>query len=300
MALRRTWLRYPPVVVDTLRSERQELVSLPSAGDWLNTFGVKKRVGKSYLWVKNTLNRLGYVPEKRRDGAGRASDFFHPEVVEVLQEIASEFPASGDWVTVNRMTEILGVSYQWISLRVDSLGFDPEIRVMPGYGRPMLHYPPDVVESLRELRDQALNTPLHEDWLTAQKLESLVARGPSWVAKRVRGLDYEIRLDPQGVPRKHYPPETFERLTKISAEEKLIGRRTRGFGMRKAIVDTLAAAGGPLTVPGITHRLPGKPKEKAIYDALLLLERLGTVETSNLQRSAGKRTRWKISQDINI
>lgn len=283
---------YPSGVLNAMRTLREAQKACPEAGDYLNTTQLLEQLGKSWAWIAKTLTSLGFVAEQRRNRRQKLVKHYPPEVLPLLREIASEFPASGDWLTVNRLANLLKADREWVEGRIQEHGFIGEIRCQPGYGKPAMHYPP---ETLATLQPMAHQYPLADGWLTANALEVLTGTSTNWVVRRLREMrpEAQMRKSEQGVPRLHYPPEVLEKLLRRKAAlGKLQGRQTAGLRFRLRILNILAETTEPATLSRIKSKLQGVHDERQIYDGLLWLKQRNLVT-----RVRTKKTRWQITDD---
>jgi hypothetical protein len=277
-------LHYPKSIAEAIRVERIEFLAAPDAGNWLSVSDLVKIIPKSYLWIAKTLFRSHFKPERRRRPGQRGTNFYPPEVVLYLEELAREYPESGDWVTFHQIAWMLGAEYSWVQRRMEELGVKGEMRMRPGYGRPFMHYPPEVVTHLAELRN--LHTAAG-DWLTAHAMRLRLDRSLNWMLERLpRYHDWaEVRLDSQNVARIHYPPEAFRKLERESQVLKKLGGNSKGLEFRLALLKRLKAQ------EKTTTELAGKKVQaKSTYDALLWLEKRKFVSSVR-----GREKTWKLT-----
>jgi hypothetical protein len=198
-------------------------------------------------------------------------------------------------VTVNRLAQLLVVDREWVERRLKEYGFSGEVRCQPGYGKPAVHYSPEVLETLKPL---AKEHPQANGWLTANALEELTATSANWVRLRLREMmpEGELRKDGQGVPRLHFPPEVGEEMLRRKAVlEKLRGRQTTGLQFRIAILRVLSDTAELMTVTAVNSQLEGDYIDKQVYDGLRWLAQRGLA--SKVGVPGKPKTRWFITND---
>lgn len=206
-------IRYPPKVVLSLQSLRQEQLGVPPAGGYLSLAAVCRLAGTREKRAKRILSSAGIVAEPRRDGNARVYLCYPPVSVEILKDFS--LPPADDWLTPSGIGQQLGVTKEWVVARLPSIEHAGEVRAARFNAKPLRHYPPGVVD---QLRDQAPDpdVPPAAGWLTAQEIERLGQLPYLWVRERVQYGYHpsEQRRDSRNVVRTHYPPGLVDLLVR--------------------------------------------------------------------------------------
>lgn len=192
---------------------------VPAVPEWVTLQEVAGWAGKSWLWTRKILQQLEVPTCQRPNRANRESLHYPATAIPMVKQLATAHPESGSWMTVNRIRELLDVEYDWVERTIKKLGIEGEIRVLSGYGRPRMHFPPSVLEQLRPLRPADL--PAGGDWLTETAILGQLTRSRNWLMNRLRDSDYpsQMRLDDREAPRLHYPPWVLEDLRQRQRED---------------------------------------------------------------------------------
>lgn len=171
-------------------------------------FQLETLTGRSKDWCKAALKKLGSAPEKKEAPDGRVWDYYPPETAGQLTELSLSQEAPDQLLTINRIGQILGVDWARSERMVKKLGINPVYRLSRRGMVP--HYPPEVVEILRE----RINHPAAEDWLTARQIAHALGRSESWTRGQLRKRRYksQIRRNTTGQPLRHYPPYVIAKL----------------------------------------------------------------------------------------
>ncbi len=287
LADRRSKVVYDKSVALKLQQEREAFEATPLLGDYLTKQQIAGQLGKSYLWVAKNLFGLSFQPEKRRDASQKIVDAYNPSVIAPLKLAATRYPDSGDWLTIHGFAIELGLDYEWVATRVKCMNVHGEIRIRRGYGKPMVHYPPHVLERLRKLR---IEVNVADGWFTENALCDFVGRSANWVRSLIRVLESpsEVRLDVNLVPRVHYSPEMAIQMKRISLLQDQI-KDTHGPGLvfKLSLLDLVVKC-GQITVADLAKLQMGNSSVKHVYDAMLWLKKRGFVET----RKTGKTNSW--------
>jgi hypothetical protein len=232
-------LGYEPVRTEDYRSEtvrtrrlydRNALVEIRDLSmSMTRAFGrmtisqIEHATGVSHKRIKKILAEHGIHPLHRRDkDNGLTVMTYPPEAVDVIEKDVQERPRfGGDWLTKNAIAGALGKTFGWVSRHIGDYQHLAEER-QDDSGRTKPHYPPQVLDILRQKIDELKTLKEKGDYLTVHDISLALDKNWRWVKDGLRELAIkaETRLDNAGTPRKHYPPEVLKILDSISKKRQ--------------------------------------------------------------------------------
>lgn len=124
-----------------------------AGGEWFTVERISKELGESYKWVKRRVAEHADLAEERQDDHGVPRVHYPPSIIASLREEKRErdaYPAAEDHLVISGIAKALGKSLVWVKKNLPQTEIAPEIR-LDGKGRPAPHYPPQVVEHLRDM-----------------------------------------------------------------------------------------------------------------------------------------------------
>jgi hypothetical protein len=179
---------------------------------------VAGRVDKSPQWTRGCLNSLGIEPEVRCGIRGRVRLHYPPSAVRAVKKELADNPPAEDWLTVLQIADLLRRESGVIRENLQS--FKGEDR-LGSSGRVALHYPPSVLETLRQRFATAKKA---EGWLSIFELTQQLKRSRPWVREKLAslGIEPEMReLASRHALAPHYPPESVEKLRTLLPTQPL-------------------------------------------------------------------------------
>lgn len=209
---------YPDETVQMLHKISREM---KPAGEWLTETQIAEKIGKSNSWVSLRLKQYDEVAEERLDDTSRRWLHYPPEVITALcNEVESLPEAAHDWLTANAIAKQLKVTKDWVDARIGAYVDLGENRLFTGgknSQKEAMHYPPEVLESLKELKEAS--PPLAGGWLTVNMIAHRIGRSFKWVDTRMS--DYSKfaalrQVDGSNLPAVHYPPSVLADLERRS------------------------------------------------------------------------------------
>ncbi len=222
---------YPKSLVLDLRAIA---LHTPPAGEWYSGGEVAAATGRSDSWTVKMVASLALESGVRIGALSHKEDTHYPQkTLDVLVGIAKEHPHAGDWVTAHRMADILLVSKHWVKRELAKGPFMTEMR-LPDMGAATLHYPPEVLETLRTRLEKLVPAG---DWLTESGIADAIGKNIEWVQARIDPYvdSGEMRISRAGKPTLHFSPAVAESLHQISLEVKPAGDWMTVYGMAAAL-----------------------------------------------------------------
>jgi RNA polymerase sigma factor (sigma-70 family) len=207
---------------DSLEEFRQirDSVNGPPDSDELTLGQLANQVGKHRKWVKRRIEDKNIKPKLRRGRSGKRIECYSQALLAELRQELAEHSKKGSWVTIPDLVERCGKDRDWIINRLKDFQVESEKRHISGSGRLEDCYPPSVLDELQKLAEnhhQALR-----GWNTRHSLRQKLGKSNNWLKRRLNSLESETEefLDSQGVVRKFYPPQVFERLLQMRDQQK--------------------------------------------------------------------------------
>lgn len=144
---RKKGVHYPEETVDALKALASELP--PPAGDWLTVSQLGRATGRTKEWIRSHLGSYADVGEFRIADNNKIELHYPVEALEYLKRIIAELPPyAGDWVTVWGIAQKLHRSVPWVQKHIVEFESLAEFRLTNRGNRPLLHYPPEVLEAM--------------------------------------------------------------------------------------------------------------------------------------------------------
>lgn len=209
---------YPEHTLKVLQEISQDI---QPAGNWLTKQQIAEGIGKSVSWVAVRLLEYATMAEKRLDNTSRTLLHYPPEVIRALMEEVDKLPeTAGDWLTANGIAKALRVDREWVISHLGVYGERGKSRLYTGSKgslKEAIHYPPEALDALRELRETA--PALAAGWLTVNMIALRLGRSFKWVDSRI--ADYAEQgamrqTEGSGTPAVHYPPSVYQELEQRS------------------------------------------------------------------------------------
>jgi len=156
------------------------------------------------------LRDAGIPSQERRSSlTGKVLQHFPPSVLTLLiEEKEKIIPAGGDWLTSFTIKEVLGRSGNWVNGKLQAYDTKSQLR-LDDNNVPRLHYPPIVLEELRQLSEFQEEAPERGEYLNLNALARATNHSGAWVQQRLNelGIEPEIRKDKLGRTYDYYNPE---------------------------------------------------------------------------------------------
>lgn len=203
---------YPRVVVKKLREIN---LATPLDNGGVSLTALSELIGRDDGWIQRRMRDAGIEPEMRRSAITGLINIYYPQtaldLIAVLRE--ESYPPAGDWLTVGRMSKMLGKSPLWIENRItEEMRECSEVRLDDAL-KPSTHYPPDFFEELMVLRGVFDQIPEAGDWVTVKYLARETGQDHEWIKRRLAesNLYAEWRRVPAAVREyRHYAPESLD------------------------------------------------------------------------------------------
>lgn len=198
---------YPPHTEAILREERQWRETFFSLPPRLSAGRMAEVLGRSEGWVRKNLLSL---EAKSYPGDRVGAHSYAKGQLHKLRQLSLETPFDDGWYTASGLVEATGYDREWILARLAEVGFEPEDRRSALTGRVLPYFPPEAVGVLVSARQELPKAG--GDWLTTQAMMVLSGKSWGWLSRRLFSHidDSELRLDDNGVKRRHFPPAVFE------------------------------------------------------------------------------------------
>ena len=192
-----------------LSAIRDKELSIPFDEGWYTLRALAVEADKDREWVKNRLDGLGIVPEKRRSlSSGIALNYYPPESLAYIKNCTKEIPEYGeDWYTHNRICEETGKSGHWVSSRLKAYIGTAEMRLDDmRVGR--LHYPKYVFQYLLIEAEKTVAASGSGDWLTIKEVAERIGINEKSAKRKLDTLGFvpERRKTNTGKTVYHYNP----------------------------------------------------------------------------------------------
>jgi superfamily II DNA or RNA helicase len=133
------------------------------------------------------------------------------KVIDVMRQTERVYPDSGDWLTLSSIAHMLQCGVMWVAAQLSNLGVEGEER-RSFQGPVYTHYPPEVVDKIRFIRDEA---PDKADWMTVTKMASILEKPEATVQKALSMLKAKgekRRNAARGHTFLHYPPKILDQV----------------------------------------------------------------------------------------
>lgn len=208
-------IHYPPVTVQLLKDELEQLNSHEVAGDWATISTLEARLGMHAVTLTRLMEKIEVESEMRLDLKGRTKLHFSPETQTRLAEKALEiygYPDAGDWVTFTVAQKIIGRSAGWIRAQFEENGISSEIRLDKSR-HPLEHFDIEVINQIKELGD----TLDAGSMLSTDDIAERLQKSKVWVIPRLAKtkISPEKRFSRFGKFIDHYPESIIEDLMNI-------------------------------------------------------------------------------------
>ncbi len=184
---------------------------------------IERATGVDHKRIKTVLAQRGIHPLKLRDlENGLTVMTYPPEAAEIVEESAKQRPKfGGDWLTKKAIATALGKTYGWVGRHIGEYQDLSEGRQDDsGVTRP--HYPPHVLELMRQKVEELRKLKDKGDYLTVHDMSFALGKTWQWVKRKIKeyAIEAEKRLDKAGTPREHYSPEALKILEAVSEKER--------------------------------------------------------------------------------
>ena len=179
----------------------------------LTVEAISELEGKPWTWV---LRRVApfkehlEIPEDIRE----IMELKVPvEIVEKLYSVSYTNTPAEDWLTTTAMSNLLGVAFKWVNRRILYLDSPCEYRLFSD-NRPLLHFSPEVLDELQNMRDEAIENIDPEKYVHLTDLARLTERHSLWVTNRLDSIRVDIKLgyDSSGRMVEYYPIDVIDQL----------------------------------------------------------------------------------------
>ncbi|MDB5183634.1 MAG: hypothetical protein JWO07_315 [Candidatus Saccharibacteria bacterium] len=198
-----------------LRKLRHITMEVPLDEGWYNMHQLYELTGADKDWITNRLREAGCESMLRRSAlTGRVLDHYPREALDIiLASMVERASAGGDWMTAWGIAKSLGRNEKWVYARTPAYEEASEIR-QDDNGVSRIHYPPSVVQLLREESEGNKQYPDREDYLNVHEVARLAGHGTEWAEERlaILGIEPELRKDKKSRVQKSYPPSTVDLL----------------------------------------------------------------------------------------
>ncbi len=161
-----------------------------------------------WMWVVRRIAPFKESLELPEDLARLRNLVVPAGIIERLHSVTYTNTPAEDWMTTTSLAKELEVEYKWVNRRILYLKSPCEFRLHTE-NRPLLHFPPEALEELQEMRDQALENIDRGKYVHLGELSALTGRHRLWVSNRLDLMDVEIKLgyDSSGRMVEYYPVE---------------------------------------------------------------------------------------------
>ena len=214
---------------------REKELSVPFDEGWYTLRALAVEVDKDRSWVKNRLDELGFLPEKRRSlDTGITLEHYPPEALLKLDELKRDIPKYGeDWYTCGRLVLESEMSFAWVSRRLKVYEDSFEIR-LDDMGVSRRHYPKSVVDTIL---NEAMTMSAKLDssgWLNIKDAANLMGLSEKSIKRKFDKLCIvpERRRNDCGRPVYYYDPTDVKRVIK---EENCIDESTLSRKIGKSV-----------------------------------------------------------------
>ena len=137
------------------------------------------------------------------------------EVYEQMDTVSQTETPAGGWLSTTAIAAKLGVEYKWVVRRILFIQSIGEYRTTVFGSR--LHFPPEAVDELAQIRGQVAARPDH--WYTLNALVKMTGRSEDWILRRLNSIGVEpvLMQDVQKNLKKHYPPDVMTEIIRMAA-----------------------------------------------------------------------------------
>jgi len=209
---------YPPEALALLTDLLEEIP--PPALDWMTEQGMARELGVDPGWIRARIVPYRNLAEQRLNIGNIPHLHFPPSVFDELTCLLNEVPtAEAGWLTAGEIEKLLSLSDTWVSKRLEPYK-DQAVSLRSSVNRPLYHYPPEVVELLRDEAEKL--APPAQDWITKKKMSKILGKHGSWIDLRLSKVHArpEMRRDSLGREFIHYSPFVYQRLHDLMVEER--------------------------------------------------------------------------------
>lgn len=225
---------YGPEIIAELKAQADKLKKPKK--DWLNLFGIAKKIGKDRGWARPRIEELlaahpEWKPELGLDGVNKEVLYYPPELIQALEiEVSKLGQRPEKDLNIKDISIRLKKGTMWVHNRIQKVlekhpELAPKRKSLNAVNKEIYYYSPEVVAKLQEELDSLEEAD--ENWATLAKVSEEIDRSEKWIKDRIKKLSVEHpEWEPQmllagkfKVLAMHIPIEAIPELKKISDNE---------------------------------------------------------------------------------
>lgn len=145
-------IHYPPLVLEAMLREIEEVAGYPDAGDWVLLSNLRRSLGVHAVTLTRMMEQIEVETEIRIDMKGRPKQHLSPNTQRQLAKLVLDrlsHPDANGWLTFTEVQKRIEQTSTWIRKELEAQGITPEIR-LDGSKRPAEHYNPELIQQIIE------------------------------------------------------------------------------------------------------------------------------------------------------